>query len=98
MMALEVVMNYKLSNKLSPRAKKAMLMAGEGQRLSCLLQVSPSRNVQKLRRELEEMGGSIKSWTEETHLMSVEMDASHLSDMADLEGVVYIETGERCAP
>jgi hypothetical protein len=88
-------MKYRISSKLSPKAKKALLTAREGQRLSCLLEVSPSRNVQGLRRELEALGGEIKSWTEETHSMSVEMDASNLEDLANLEGVVYVETGER---
>lgn len=85
----------KLSSKLSPKAKKALLSAEGGEQVSCLLQIAPSQNVNALRRQVESLGGTIRSWMEETHLLSVDLDASQLNQLVDMDGVIYIETGER---
>lgn len=88
-------MKYRLPKNLSPKAKKTFLTAREGDIISCLLQISPSSNIHKLQQELKALGGIVRSWTEDTRLMSVDLNASQLQKLAELDGVIYIETGEK---
>ena len=90
-------MTRRFSRKLNPKAKRALLLGEPGEKVSCLLQIAPSQDVEALRRDVESFGGIIGSWMEETHLMSVELDASKLNRLAELKGVIHIEAGARYA-
>ena len=88
-------MKARLSSRLSPGAKKQLLGAAEGDRFHGLLQVAPTANLPVLRRELAAVGATIQSWMEEARLMSVDVPAARLAEVADLQGVTYVEAGTR---
>jgi hypothetical protein len=88
-------MKAKLSSRLSPGAKKQLLSAREGEVLHSLLQVAPTANVPGLCQELEAVGAAVRSWMEETRLMSIDIPAERLADVADLQGVTYVEAGTK---
>ena len=90
-------MTRRFSRKLSPKAKRALLLGEPGERVSCLLQIAPSQDVEALRRDVESFGGTVGSWMKETNLMSVELDASKLPRLAELRGVIHIEAEARYA-
>jgi hypothetical protein len=91
-------MAVRLPGNLSPRAKKRLLMAGEDEVDRALVEVAPTANIAKLRRWVHEAGGTVRSWTDETRLMSIELPARRFGDLAALDGVDYVEVGGKFAP
>jgi hypothetical protein len=87
-----------ISSRLAPEAKRLYLRTKGNEMVSSLVQVAPSIDAAAFRRDVERSGGSIRSWLSETNLVSVEIDATRLSDLADLPGVVYVETGQPYRP
>jgi len=85
----------RLSSRLSPGAKKQLMGAADGELFHGLLQVAPTADVPVLRRELAAAGATIKSWMEEARLMSIDVPADRLAEVADLRGVTYVEAGTR---
>jgi hypothetical protein len=83
-------MKTRLSGRLSPEAKKRFLTAAE-EPVSALLQVAPTADLPALRASLEAAGGRLGSWMEETRLLSVEIAAGRLEEVADLPGVAYVD-------
>jgi len=59
--------------------------------VNALLQVAPTADLPALRTSLEACGGRVGSWMEETRLLSVELPAGQLGEVADLPGVVYVD-------
>ena len=90
-------MKTKLSSRLSPGAKKQLLSAREGEILHSLLQVSPTADVPSLRQDLAAVGAAVRSWMEETRLMSVDIPAERLTEVADFRGVTYVEAATKYA-
>ena len=91
-------MKTRLSSRLSPGAKKQFLSAGTGDTFQGLLQVAPTADIPSLHRELAAVGGTVRSWMEETRLMSVEIPAERLPEVADFQGVTYVEAGTKYRP
>lgn len=87
-------MAQKLSSKLSPKAKKAVLM-GAGGAVVGLVQMAPNAERADLEREVHALGGSVESWTAEAGLAAIEIPTARLNELAELDGVVYVEIGER---
>ena len=85
-------MKARLSKRLSPRAKKLVLLEDERARIRALVQVAPSTSPETFRAALEEQGAEVSSWNEETRLLAVELEVGQLNELADHEGVVYIDT------
>lgn len=86
-------MKHRLSNRLSPAAKKAALTAPPGEPVHVLLQVAAGTDPEALRRGLEALGAKVSSWMEETHLLAAAVPASRLEEAADLPGITYVEAG-----
>lgn len=87
-------MAQNLSSKLSPKAKKAVLLGAE-EPVVCLVQLGPAAERADLERNVRALGGSVQSWNAETDLAAIEISTSRLSELAELDGVVYVEVGER---
>lgn len=91
-------MNNALSSRLGPSAKKLQLRSPESTRVSSLVQVAPSIDPEVFRREVAERGGVIRSWLDQANLITVEIGARRLSELADLPGVVYVEAAQTYRP
>jgi hypothetical protein len=91
-------MALRLPNNLSPRARKRLLMARVGEVDRALIQVAPTANLDKLQRWVHEAGGTVRSWSDETRLMSVDLPAYRFGDLAAFDGVDYVEVGGRYGP
>jgi hypothetical protein len=90
-------MSQKLSNKLSPQAKKAVML-GSDQLVVALVQMAPAADRVATERSLQALQAALRSWSNTTGIATVELRADKLDRLADLEGVVYIEIGERYQP
>jgi hypothetical protein len=66
--------------------------------VSGLVRLTPSADVADLQAKIAALGGKVRASMTEADLLSVEVPASRLSDLADLPGVSYVEAGERYAP
>ena len=88
-------MKRKLTKRLSPKAKRLYLQATPGEQVACLIQISPTADTEALRHDLETHGAVIRSWMDFEHLVTVEVDATQLTEVAELDGVIYLEAGER---
>jgi hypothetical protein len=84
-----------LSKRLGPSAKKIALLSVGDERVSTLIHVAPSIDRQTFQGEVAAHGGTVQSWMPEASLVSVEIGAKHLSELADLKGVVYVEARQK---
>lgn len=87
-------MSLPLSKRLSPSAKKIVLRATGDEKVSSLVQVAPSINYAAFCQGVQQRGGAVRSWLPEANLATVEIGVSHLSELADMNGVVYVEAGQ----
>jgi hypothetical protein len=87
-------MNAPASERLGPSARKLLLRSNEDERVSSLVHVVASIDLESFRREVERTGGTIRSWLADTNLVPIEVGAGHLSALADLPGVVYVEAAQ----
>lgn len=90
-------MSQTMSSKLSPKAKKALMVGGE-QPVTGLVTMAPTAKRADLERQIAALGGDVQSWDPITSLAAVEVPASMLGALADLDGVVHIEVGETYRP
>ena len=88
----------RLPRSLSPRARKALLTAESGTRIPVSIEFAPAADVAALTRELEALGARVRSADESTRLLDADVEADRLDQVADLDAVVYVETGDRLAP
>ncbi len=82
------------SSRLGPSARKLQLRSTETDRVSSLVQVAPSIDPDSFRREVADRGEVIRTWLDHANLITVEIPARRLSELADLPGVVYVEAAQ----
>lgn len=87
-----------LPQNLSPKARKRLLTAAAGEVSRALVQVAPTADPAELGRQVAELGGTVHAWLDETSLLSLELPTSRLVELAGLDGVAYVETGEPYRP
>ncbi|MCH9647322.1 MAG: hypothetical protein K0U98_03725 [Deltaproteobacteria bacterium] len=91
-------MRFRLSRRLSPAAKKALLRRDPEELLGALLDLTAAAEVEGFAEALEALGGSVSCSLPETHQLSVEIPAGRLADLADLRGVAHVELGTPYRP
>lgn len=87
-------MQQRLPSNLSPKAKKLLLTADEQQHVRVLLQLAPTADTDSVASRIAEIDGTIDSWMHDTGLLSLDVPAARLGDLAGIDGVVYVETAE----
>jgi hypothetical protein len=83
-----------VSSKFSPRLRKLLLKPDEGGRLRGLLEISPAADKIALRRDLERAGANIQSWSDEGHLVSIEIPLARVAELDGIDDVTYVEAIE----
>jgi hypothetical protein len=68
------------------------------ERVSSIVQVAAATEQETFRMNVERAGGTVRSWLGETNVATVEIEARQLGTLADLPGVVYVETAQKYAP
>ncbi|WP_165233847.1 hypothetical protein [Aquisphaera insulae] len=87
-------METRLSKRLGPAAKKLALLSAEDETVSALIQVAPSMNRKSFEHDVRGVGGVVRAWMPESNLATVDVSAGHLSDVAEMAGVVQVEAGQ----
>ncbi|HKM55490.1 MAG TPA: hypothetical protein VJY33_18950 [Isosphaeraceae bacterium] len=90
-----VTVSQSLSKHLGPSAKKIAMRSVGDERVSTLIQVAPSIDRQAFQGQVAANGGTVQSWMPEASLVTVEISAKHLSELADMKGVVYVEASQK---
>ena len=91
-------MKGKLSRRLSPAAKKAVLLAPPESTVRALVEVASGDEPGELRSRFETAGATLARWTEGSRLLALEAPAGRLQDLADLKGVVYLDLATAFRP
>jgi hypothetical protein len=87
-------MPERLPQNLSPRAKKQLLTSNAGEVVQVMAEVGPSADQTRIRDEVAHLGGVVRSWSSESRLLALEIPAASLDKLAQLRGVVYVESAE----
>ena len=85
-----------LSRRLSSQAKKLAMRATTNV-VTGLAEISPVVGFEKLEQEVERLGGTVRR-TADDHLITYSIAAEHLSELADLDGVVHVSSAEPYRP
>lgn len=88
-------MKRRLSSRLSPDAKKRLLLGGAGERVAVLVGVAPAADPDAVGAALEAAGGEVRAWLPEPRLLTAEIGVEHLAEVAEIDGVVVVETAAR---
>lgn len=86
-------MKRQLSSRLSPQAKKAILLSPH-ESVTGILEVA-SGAAAAVRQSIESFGGKVRSAVDEANSVTFEIGAEHLAELADIDGVIYVSTHER---
>jgi hypothetical protein len=85
-------MPERLPRNLSPQAKKHLLTSDAVVRVTA--EVGPAADQVLVRAEVTRLGGVVESWSGESRLLVVDIEAGQLGRLAGLSGVVYVETAQ----
>ena len=87
-----------MSSRLSPQAKREVLLSPADKAVSALVSIASSVDRSRFTQSITQIGGEVVSWSDTTNVVTLTIPASALSAVADLDGVVYVETGGRYSP
>jgi len=86
------ILKKRLSNRLSPSAKKAVLRGKPGKIILGLLQVASSVEFDVLEQQLITLGAEPGAWNKLTHQLTLSVPVERLEALVELDDVVYFET------
>lgn len=87
-------MRHRLPSNLSPKAKKLLLTSETHEPVRALVQVAATADADTVAHGITALGGTVDSWMRDTGLLSCEVPADQLGELAGIAGIVYVETGE----
>ena len=87
-MAVEIIIDS-VARKLSPKVRRAFL-SGKRNTIHGLVEVSPTADSQALASSFRELGAQIRSWTQQAHVVSLDIPVQHLREIASLDDVLYV--------
>jgi hypothetical protein len=82
-------------SKLSPKLRKVALKASSDALVRCLVELAPGADEAALERALTSLGAQTRSRSTEARLLTIDIPANRLSALDDIQGIVYVEAGER---
>ena len=91
-------MKLQLPRNLGSRAKREVLRSSAGQIVLCVAELAPNTTPTTLDIELQSLEVTVRSWNATTRLLTVELPAARLVDLAALNGVVYVELAQQYTP
>ncbi|MCB1032659.1 MAG: hypothetical protein KDD47_02360 [Acidobacteria bacterium] len=91
-------MKGRLSRRLSPAAKKAVLLSPPESTVRALVEVASGDDPGELQSRFEAAGATRTRWAEGSRLLTLEAPAGRLQTLADLEGVVYLDLAATFRP
>jgi hypothetical protein len=87
-------MAQRLPRRLSPRARYRLVRAGADERVRTVVKVAAVADSDELISRVTALGGTARSWDRETGLLTVDLPAVQLGELAELDGVVHVDAGD----
>ncbi len=87
----------RLSPKFSPKLRRTLLKPSPGL-VRSLIELAPSADEQQFRDHMQPLGAQVRSWSQQGRVATVDIPSEHLSQLGDLDEVVYVEAGEQYRP
>jgi hypothetical protein len=87
-------MKIRLPQNLSPQAKRVAAKPSS-EPVACLVQLNTSMTNEGLTSALSRFGATIRSFEPETHQAVIETTAEHLTDLAKLKAITYVQIDGR---
>lgn len=84
-----------MGSKLSPKLRKALFKASGDTLVRSLVEVAPGTDKEALSRALTSLGAEIRTWSEQGHVLTIDIPVSALSALDAVPGIVYVEADER---
>lgn len=81
------------SSKLSPNARKAIIRKAEIDTVQAAIELAPGITPLDLSVTPEQLGATVLGWSENSRILSVSIDPAHLLELADNNGITYIQVG-----
>ena len=91
-------MAQRLPRRLSPKAKYRFVTAGADERVRTIVSVAAIVDPEDLMSRVAGLGGTTQSWDATTGLLTVDLSAAELGKLAELDGVVQVDTGDMYRP
>jgi len=91
-------MAQRLPRRLSPKAKYRLVTAGADERVRTIVSVATTGDSDGLMSRVADLGGTTQSWDAATGLLTVDLPAAELGNLAELDGVVQVDTGDIYRP
>ncbi|WP_210479397.1 hypothetical protein [Naasia sp. SYSU D00948] len=91
-------MAQRLPRRLSPQAKYRLIRAGADERVRSLVKTAGVADPEDLASRVVALGGTVRSWDRETGLLTVDLPAAQLGNLAELNGVVHVDAGDVYRP
>lgn len=92
-------MMQRLPRNLSPKAKRWLVRATtDDDRVRSVVMVAATADSDDLTRGVAALGGTAQSWSGETRLLTVELPAVQLGNLAELNGVVHVDADDIYRP
>ncbi|SDZ24590.1 hypothetical protein SAMN05660209_05162 [Geodermatophilus africanus] len=91
-------MAQRLPRKLSPKAKLRLVRAGVDERVRTLVKTAGVADPDDLVSRVTALGGTTRSWDRETGLLTVDLPAVQLGNLAELDGVVQVDADDGYGP
>ena len=91
-------MAQRLPRRLSPKAKYRLIRASADQRVRTLVKTAGVADPEELISRVAALGGTVGSWDYETGLLTVDLPAVQLGNLAELHGVVHVDAEDVYQP
>jgi len=93
-----MAMAQRLPRRLSSKAKYRLVRAGADERVRTLVKTAGVSEPDDLLSRVAALGGRTRSWDQETGLLTVDLPAVQLANLAELDGVVHVDTEDVYRP
>jgi|GEM_PF-4577230 len=88
-------MKQRLPRSLGPKAKRFILKEAPDAVASCMVEFAPNAERNAVDTKLKQLNGKIRSWDASSRIMTVEIPAAKLPELANLDLIVYVELAAR---
>jgi hypothetical protein len=91
-------MAQRLPRRLSPKAKYRLVRAGADERVRTLVKTAGVTDPDDLISQVTALGGTVRSFDHETGLLTVDLPAVQLGNLAEVRGVVHVDAEDVYRP
>ncbi len=92
-----MIANMANFSKLSPQAKKALILATDAPvQVTALVELSAGYDAET-DLPLKALDATLQGWSTHSRIVTLKLPSSHLGNLAETRGVTYVELGENLA-